>query len=203
MLVRRRATLRKEPSQERSSFTFEAILDAASQMVISEGAEALQMSILAKRAGVSAGSLYQYFPDKTSILMALGDRSCARFLQDARRAVELARHEPLEAFLERLSATVIELACRDHALHLALRAALEPAGTAGELEDLSEPTANFFARALTGKIDLAAEKLLALSRLMVWAADGLVEGVLRREEIPVVEARTALLSAWRAILASR
>ncbi len=200
MLVRRRADLRRKPSQERSSFTFEAILDAAQQLVLGEGTAALQMSGLGRRAGVSAGTLYQYFPDRTSVFMALADRAFSRLLRDLDRALHAFPEAPLDPFLEALSTAVIELACRDHRLNLALRKALEEAGDAGVPVDATESCASALAAALKPRVDMDEEKLLGAARIMVWAADGLLDGALRRDELPVVELRTALLSAWRGIL---
>jgi AcrR family transcriptional regulator len=59
---------RKQPVQARSTVTVDAILDAAIQVLIAEGKERLTTTRVALRAGVSVGTLYQYFPDKRSLL---------------------------------------------------------------------------------------------------------------------------------------
>ncbi|MCU0491986.1 MAG: TetR/AcrR family transcriptional regulator [Chloroflexaceae bacterium] len=68
---------RKMPSQERSRFTVEAILDAAVQVFERHGYAAGTTARIAERAGVSVGSLYQYFPNKDAILVALVDQHLA------------------------------------------------------------------------------------------------------------------------------
>ena len=62
---------RKEPRQARSSGLVAAVLDAAVQVLAAEGAARFTCARVAERAGVSVGSLYQYFPNKAAILFRL------------------------------------------------------------------------------------------------------------------------------------
>ncbi|MBI5128269.1 MAG: TetR family transcriptional regulator [Rhodopseudomonas palustris] len=73
MTERRSASLssRKQPSQARSADLVAAILDAAVQVLAKEGAQRFTTARVAEKAGVSVGSLYQYFPNKASILFRL------------------------------------------------------------------------------------------------------------------------------------
>ena len=61
---------RKSPVQARSAASVEAILDATLQVLLAVGKERLTTTRVAKRAGVSVGTLYQYFPNKSSLLQA-------------------------------------------------------------------------------------------------------------------------------------
>ncbi|MGP4029247.1 TetR/AcrR family transcriptional regulator [Actinomadura sp. 3N407] len=65
---------RKRPRQQRSQFTVEAILEAAAQLFQRYGYAATTTNKIAERAGVSIGSLYQYFPNKDAVLYLLGER---------------------------------------------------------------------------------------------------------------------------------
>ena len=65
---------RKIPAQARSAATVEAILQAATQVLISSGFEKMSTTRIAERAGVSVGSFYQYFPNKRALLAALVHR---------------------------------------------------------------------------------------------------------------------------------
>ncbi len=65
---------RRSPRQARSRATWEAIVEAASQVLERDGAAAFTTGAVAERAGVSIGTLYQYFPDKQAILAAAAKR---------------------------------------------------------------------------------------------------------------------------------
>jgi AcrR family transcriptional regulator len=69
-----RTTPRKRPRQERSRATVTAILDATAQVLIRHGFDGLTTNHVAEAAGVSIGSLYQYFPNKEAMVGALIER---------------------------------------------------------------------------------------------------------------------------------
>jgi len=66
-----RISSRKQPKQARSTGLVEAILEAAVQVLAKEGAQRFTTARVAEKAGVSVGSLYQYFPNKAAILFRL------------------------------------------------------------------------------------------------------------------------------------
>lgn len=68
------ATLRRSPSQKRAVERVERLLEAARGLIAEKGSDAMRMAEVAERAGVSIGSLYQYFPDKTAIVRVLAQR---------------------------------------------------------------------------------------------------------------------------------
>lgn len=71
MIRKQPATPRKRPLQARSRETYAAILEATARILEAEGLEAANTNAIAERAGVSVGSLYQYFPDKAAIFAEL------------------------------------------------------------------------------------------------------------------------------------
>jgi AcrR family transcriptional regulator len=68
------AAPRRLPTQQRSRARVEHMLDIATDLIAAAGSDALRMSEVAEKAGVSIGSLYQYFPDKTAIIRTLAER---------------------------------------------------------------------------------------------------------------------------------
>jgi AcrR family transcriptional regulator len=66
---------RKSPAQERSRATVERIVEAAGRVVVAHGYHGASTVRIAAEAGVSPGSLYQYFPNKDAIILALVDRT--------------------------------------------------------------------------------------------------------------------------------
>lgn len=78
---------RKQPMQERSQVTVEAVLEATLQILHRESAAKVTTTRIAERAGVSVGTLYQYFPDKQAVLTAL----YLRFLERAQAAAKAGR----------------------------------------------------------------------------------------------------------------
>lgn len=79
---------RKLPRQARSQATFEAIVDACGQLLASGSYETLTTNSISERAGVSIGTLYEYFPNRESIVAALTAASCRRLVMRMKQAVE-------------------------------------------------------------------------------------------------------------------
>jgi AcrR family transcriptional regulator len=103
---------RKQPTQQRSRGTVEAILQAAAYILVKRGWQALTTNSVAERAGVNIASLYQFFPNKESILAELERRHVA---ETRASIVEVfARHQgdSLEARVR----TLVEAALAAHAV---------------------------------------------------------------------------------------
>lgn len=94
------ALSRKEPTQQRSRARVERMLAAARDLIAERGSDAMKMGEIAERAGVSIGSLYQFFPDKNAVIRALADRFTAdnRACIDAELAVVSDEKSLLTAF---------------------------------------------------------------------------------------------------------
>ena len=69
---------RKTPRQERSQNMVETILDATARVLAARGYAGTNTNLIAERAGVSVGSVYQYFPNKDALIVALHDRHAAQ-----------------------------------------------------------------------------------------------------------------------------
>jgi len=65
---------RKKPTQARSEATVKAILDATARVLVEHGYAGANTNLIAQTAGISVGSLYQYFPNRDSLVAALHER---------------------------------------------------------------------------------------------------------------------------------
>ena len=70
----RHLTPRKRPRQARATVTLDAIFEAAIQVLLVDGPHRLTTTRVAARAGVSVGTMYQYYPHKQALLYALNER---------------------------------------------------------------------------------------------------------------------------------
>lgn len=71
---------RKFPRQARAAVTVDAIVEASAQLLLEQGYDRFTTARAAARAGVSVGSLYQYFPNKAALAAAVVDRACEAFV---------------------------------------------------------------------------------------------------------------------------
>lgn len=82
--VKRKKFVRRKPKQTRSRATRDLIFEAATQILEREGERSFNTNRLAERAGVSVGTIYQYFPSKEAILVAMARQEQARLESDTR-----------------------------------------------------------------------------------------------------------------------
>jgi AcrR family transcriptional regulator len=94
---------RKSPIQARSVASVDAILKATIQVLLQVGKERLTTTRVAFRAGVSVGTLYQYFPNKKALLQA----ALKRHLTEVAEVVELACREQEGRTLRQMAAALI------------------------------------------------------------------------------------------------
>jgi AcrR family transcriptional regulator len=85
-------TKRRRPRQARSQNTVAAVLTATAQVLKREGYSGLTTRAIAERAGVSVGSLYQYFPTKEAVVRALAEQHRARVVDALERALARSAH---------------------------------------------------------------------------------------------------------------
>jgi AcrR family transcriptional regulator len=108
---------RKIPQQSRAEQTVATILEAAARVLETKGMEGMNTNLVAQRAGVGVGSLYQYFPNKDALIVALSKREGAVFFTEA----EGALNEPTgQKALKHLIAVSVHQQLRRPALARAL-----------------------------------------------------------------------------------
>jgi AcrR family transcriptional regulator len=121
MTPRRKAQIssRKQPKQTRSTELVAAILEAAVQVLAKQGAHRFTTARVAEKAGVSVGSLYQYFPNKAAILFRLQSDEWRQTTDLLREILEDVRNPPF-ARLRRLVHAFIRSECEEAAVRVAL-----------------------------------------------------------------------------------
>ncbi|WP_028136714.1 TetR family transcriptional regulator [Bradyrhizobium japonicum] len=115
----RSVSSRKQPQQARSTSLVAAILDAAVQVLAKDGAQRFTTARVAERAGVSVGSLYQYFPNKAAILFRLQSDEWRR-TSELLRGILADRTKPPPARLRALVHAFIRSECEEAAIRIAL-----------------------------------------------------------------------------------
>jgi AcrR family transcriptional regulator len=93
---------RKTPLQARSTVTVEAISEATIQVLLTHGADRLTTTRVAQRAGVSVGTLYQYYPNKQSLLFAVLENHLTNVMATLEAACESACHKPLAEMMREM-----------------------------------------------------------------------------------------------------
>src|SRR5882757_2789536 len=93
---------RKHASQNRSRATVDALIEATARILVREGFDKASTNRVAEQAGVSVGSLYQYFPGKEALVAAVIDRHNQELMQVVRGALAEVATLPMEQGVRKL-----------------------------------------------------------------------------------------------------
>ncbi|HRI10740.1 MAG TPA: TetR/AcrR family transcriptional regulator, partial [Nannocystaceae bacterium] len=121
---------RRRPIQARSQATVEALLEATAQILAREGPAAASTNAIAARAGVSIGSLYQYFPDRDALIAELSRRHVAAMQAAVTAAISGVEDQPLEVAIRQLMGALVAAHRIDPRLDQALHRLLPLVGGA-------------------------------------------------------------------------
>ncbi|OIN46101.1 TetR family transcriptional regulator [Pseudomonas azotoformans] len=102
-----RISTRKQPQQARSTELVAAILEAAVQVLAKEGATRFTTARVAEKAGVSVGSVYQYFPNKAAILFRLQSDEWQQTTRMLRNILEKHTEAPLDRLRKLVHAFIL------------------------------------------------------------------------------------------------
>src|SRR5580704_7177573 len=113
----RKGSIRRQPKQRRSRQTVEAVLDAVVRVLKRDGIDGVTTNRIAEVAGVSIGSVYQYFPDKRAIFTALHQRHVKEI--DRLIASKFVEHSasPLDDLVRALVEAMVEAHAGDPQLY--------------------------------------------------------------------------------------
>ncbi|MCK1712375.1 MULTISPECIES: TetR/AcrR family transcriptional regulator [unclassified Bradyrhizobium] len=124
---------RKNASQERSRATVDALVEATARVLVREGFEKASTNRIAEVAGVSVGSLYQYFPGKEALVAAVIERHNQEIMGLVRAAFTEVADMPIETAVRELVTVAIEAHRIDPKLHHVLA---EQIPRTGQLKDV-------------------------------------------------------------------
>jgi AcrR family transcriptional regulator len=201
----RRLEPRKLPKQARSQTTVEAIVEAAAQIFERHGYAAGTTNRIAARAGVSIGSLYQYFPNKDAILVALVHRHLAEGAATLQPHLRRLSHgESFDEVLPAIVHAMVEMHALAPGLHRVLFEEIQlPPKLRAEIEEAEERLVRLVADALTADrrshtVDpqLSARVVIAAiegltHRLVLRATPGVTAEAIAREITELVRAYVA------------
>ncbi|WP_025136069.1 TetR family transcriptional regulator [Achromobacter sp. DH1f] len=164
MPTRRNARLseRKQPQQARSTELVAAILQAGVQVLAQEGAQRFTTARVAEKAGVSIGSLYQYFPNKAAILYRLQMEEWAQTSGLLRGILEDASQPPPER-LRTVVRTFLHSECEEAVMRVALNDAAPLYRDAPEAKATKEEGARIVQAFLREALPQASEATRALA----------------------------------------
>jgi AcrR family transcriptional regulator len=110
-------TATRKPKQARAKFTQEALVDAATQVLRAQGYDGFNTNRVAEQAGVSIGSLYQYFPNKQSLIEAIVVRHVAVLASTIAAGLTQARALPIGEAMDMLVHATVGVYASDLDLH--------------------------------------------------------------------------------------
>jgi AcrR family transcriptional regulator len=120
-LLSSRVRQRKKPVQHRSAHTIELLLDATIQVLREHGYARLTTTRVAQRAGASVGTVYQYFPDKRSLVAAVKVRYLEQLVAHVRQVANGLHQQSLEKTIKGMMAGLIAFKRETLSTSLALR----------------------------------------------------------------------------------
>src|SRR5690349_4930052 len=128
---------RKTALQARSRATVDALVQATARILVKEGFDKASTNRIAQVAGVSVGSLYQYFPSKEALVAAVIERHQQALMQTVREEWADLVAQPVERAVRRLVAVAVRAHGVDPALHRVLAEQVPRVGKLGEVESFS------------------------------------------------------------------
>jgi AcrR family transcriptional regulator len=180
-----RTNPRKSASQERSRLTVDTILEATARILIKEGYDRASTNKIAAVAGVSIGSVYQYFPSKEALVAAVSERHSHDVLQLIRTALVKVAARPIEVAAREFVSVAIDAHRVNPKLHRVLAEEVPRIGRLENVEAINQEVYTLirgYLDAHRDEIDVADLDLAAF--ICVTAVDALTHAaVLRRPDI--------------------
>ncbi len=185
-MSRRPATQpRKNGSQERSRATIDALLAATARVLVKVGYDHASTNKIAEAAGVSIGSLYQYFPSKEALVAAVIERHNGEMMDLVRSSIVRVAQLPVAEAARELVRVMIEAHRLEPKLHRVLVEQIPRVGAMEQIEQLDEEATRLVRAYLeTRRHELRVEDLDLAAFLAVSCVEAMTHiAVLRRPEL--------------------
>lgn len=163
--------------------TVDAILGAVERILEREGVDRLTTNHVAEVAGVSIGSLYQYFPNKQSLLGALQDRYTEDTYTRVRAALEETRTEPIRTVILRIGAAVLAAKEKQRPVHRWLIDGRTDAGVWDRWRQSLDQHVELVTEYLSERTDIDVADARHAAFVLVHASEGLIEAVTERPDV--------------------
>ena len=186
---------RKVASQERSRATVDALVEATARILVKEGFDKASTNHIAEVAGVSVGSLYQYFPSKEALVAAVIERHQHEIMQTVRGELAEAIAQPVEKAVRKLVAVSVKAHRVDPVLHRVLAEQIPRVGKLEKLETFNRENYTLFRTYLESHHDeLCVDDLELASFVCVTSIEALTHNaVLHYSKVLSEEAMEALV----------
>jgi len=135
---------RKVASQPRSRATVDALVEATARILVKEGFDQASTNHIAEVAGVSIGSLYQYFPSKEALVFAVVERHQQEIMQTVRSELAGVLDQPVEKAVRKLVAVAVKAHRVDPKLHRVLAEQIPRVGKLEKLETFTRENYTLF-----------------------------------------------------------
>ena len=169
---------RKQPRQARSKRMVRALLDATAKVLVEEGWSAASTNRVADVAGVSVGSLYQYFPNKESLVLTLAREHGEAQVQLLAQALEEVSDLPIQDTIARYVSANLAAHRQDPQLHVHLTASVLAHGLSSihELHGLARPMVRQYLERF--RHQLAVSDLDTATFLLVTTVEAAIHGAI-------------------------
>ncbi len=175
------ANARKSPRQARSVNTVEAIFEATIQVLMSDGPGELTTTRVAERAGVSVGSLYQYFPNKQALFHAVNERYLTMLADRVEAACQAHRGALYAQMADALVSTYIEVKIERRDVTIALYRAAAEVDVAEIVEAMSQRIERSSEAMFATALDAKFANLSTVNVMMLNVLCGTVRNVFERD----------------------
>jgi AcrR family transcriptional regulator len=135
---------RKNAGQARSRATVDALVEATARILVRDGFDKASTNRIACEAGVSVGSLYQYYPSKEALVVAVIERHNRDLLRVVRDAAAAVAGQPIDVGVRGLVASAIEAHRLDPTLHRVLAEQIPRTGALEDVEGFNRETYGLF-----------------------------------------------------------